>query len=56
MFSFISNQASKIQESSSTYIAEDDIFTAEAIQGDTALILRVQELNDLRKYSDEIAA
>ncbi|MDH3325272.1 MAG: hypothetical protein OEM38_00980 [Gammaproteobacteria bacterium] len=55
MFSFISNQANKLQESANNYLADEEIFAAEAIQGDTALILRVQELNDLRKYSDEMA-
>jgi len=56
MFSFISNQADKSQETSHDYFSEEEIFSAEAIQGDTALILRVRELNNLREFSEEAVA
>lgn len=56
MFSFISNQVNKSNEPVNIYIVDEEIFSAEAIQGDTALILKVQELNNLRQYSDEAAA
>jgi len=56
MFSFISNQANKLQDSSDTYYADEELFASEAIQGDMALILKVKELNDLRDFSEEVAA
>lgn len=57
MFSFISNQADKILNTSVTYTpSEEEIISAEAIHGDTALILKVKELNELRQFQDEFAA
>ena len=56
MFSFILNQANNSQQAPETSHAEDEIFSAEAIQGDTALILKVKELNALIEYSAEAAA
>jgi len=56
MFSFISNQTNDTQQTSDTYLTDDETITAEAIQGDAALILKVQELNELREYNKDAAA
>jgi len=56
MFSFISNQANKLQNHSNNVIGDEEIISAEAIHGDTALILKVIELNELRQYDADAAA
>ncbi len=56
MFSFITNQANKLHNPTHNQFAEEEIISAEAIHGDTALILKVKELNDLRHYSEDVAA
>lgn len=56
MFSFILNQPNNTQQITDAPYTDDEHFTGEAIQGDTALILRVKELNALIEYSTDAAA
>lgn len=56
MLSFISNQANRLQNQVNTFLGDEEIIAAEAIHGDTALILKVKELNELRQFDDEAIA
>ena len=56
MFSFILNQANDSQQLIETSHSDEEIFAAEAIQGDMALILKVKELNELIEFSAEPSA
>ena len=56
MFSFILNQTNNTQQASEVSHADDEIFAAEAIQGDMALILKVKELNALIEFTAEATA
>lgn len=53
MFSFKSNQQQYPADQSKNHENDDEIRTAEAIQGDSALILKVIELNDLREFAKQ---
>ncbi len=55
MFSFILNQPNHTQTMPETTHADDEMQAAEAIQGDTALILKVKELNALIEFNEAAA-
>jgi len=56
MFSFLLNQPNNPQQTPDSAYADEETFTAEAIQGDTALILKVKELNALIEFASDAAA
>ena len=53
MFSFKSNPQQHPADQAINHENDEEIRTAEAIQGDSALILKVIELNDLREFAKQ---
>jgi len=56
MLSFISNQQNSSLTQSSAHENEEEIKSLEAMQGDTALITAVNELNELREVGEIVNA
>lgn len=54
MFNFISFNLQHDVSTSPKQEKEDEIKSSEAFQGDAAVILKVNELNELRKFCDEL--
>ena len=53
MFAFISNRQEKTNTQDSKLEGDEEIKSLEAMQGDSALIHLVNELNLLREFSDQ---